>query len=393
MKPGVHSKLTLHSLHIRKDKKNYIVEDLSSGEFYEMPEIFIDAIEMMNEGIELSKIGAELAGRYPDEEVDMADFVEQLFDLGLVKSVDGVEIPRKERNDEGANGFNWISPRVGSFFFNYFTTKLYIGAMVLCAGIFVMRPELWPHYKDIFPFELMMYNILAVLLVTFLLVLIHEFGHVLAVRSEGLPTRIELGHRLVFVVLETDMSRVWTLPPEKRNRLYLAGMYFDGVVLLAALGAKLIFARHQIVMGMAGVIVLNTIIRIIYQFCIYMKTDFYYVLENKTGCYNLMENGQHFLRQRLSFLPGKQANEAFPGEEKLIRPYAVFYLLGVLITLALAAVYSVPQLAFVGTYIFRGLLYHPGSLKFWDALIFLLQFIIVFGLLFYSWSKKYRLNH
>ncbi|WP_121610076.1 peptidase [Mesobacillus foraminis] len=392
MKTGAYSKLTLHSLQIRKDKKNYIVEDLSSGEFYEMPKICIDAIKMINEGKMLSEIEAVLTSRYPDEEVDMTDFAGQLFALGLVKSVDGEEVPRTEKKHGEPEGFNWISPRVGKFFFNSFMTRGYIGAMILCVVIFLVRPELWPRYQDIFPFDLMMYNIVAVLLVTFLLVLVHEMGHVLAVRSEGLPTRIELGHRLVFVVLETDMSRVWSLPPEKRNRLYLAGLYFDAVVLLAALAAKLVFSDDEVIMGIAGVVVLNTVIRIIYQFCIYMKTDFYYVLENKTGCYNLMENGQSFLKNTLSFLPGEPYTEAFPGEEKLVRPYAVFYLLGVIITLVLAAAYSVPQLAFAGSYIYTGLSHHPGTLLFWDALIFLMQFILVFGLLFFSWSKKYRSN-
>lgn len=58
----------------------------------------------------------------------------------------------------------------------------------------------------------MVFNILLYMGLSFIMVLFHEFGHVLAMRAEGLSSKIEIGHRLFLVVLETDMSIVWSLP-------------------------------------------------------------------------------------------------------------------------------------------------------------------------------------
>ena len=45
----IHSSLSLVPIEIRKDKKNYIVEDQVSGEFYEMSDVCIDAINLIQQ--------------------------------------------------------------------------------------------------------------------------------------------------------------------------------------------------------------------------------------------------------------------------------------------------------------------------------------------------------
>ncbi|MGA9227669.1 MAG: hypothetical protein WB217_15095, partial [Mesobacillus sp.] len=229
-------------------------------------------------------------------------------------------------------------------------------------------------------------------IVTFLLVMLHEFGHVLAVRSEGLPARIELGHRLFFVVLETDMSQVWKLPAEKRNKLYLAGMYFDMVVLFIAITAQFFTSEESILTGLLNLVVLDTFIRLVYQAAVFMKTDLYYVFENWTGCYNLMENGRNFLGKWLPLLKVSHT-ETFAGEEKFVRGYAIFYLAGILLTVAITVYYYIPQFIFaINQIMLPGLTEPFNSLRFWDSAVFLLQIVLMLSLLLYSWSKKYRLS-
>ena len=388
-----HSVVTLYPLNIRKDKKNYIVENIESGEFFEMPAICIDAIGLITKGCNLAEIEDTLKLRYPDEEVDIKCFIHDLLELGLISSLDGKDILRDQLNRKERSGLVWISPKVGRFFFNKFTSRLYLTTFIASLLIFLLNPNLFPTYKDIFVFELMMNNIFAFLSITFLLVVVHEIGHVLAVRAEGLPTRIEVGHRLVFVVLETDMSRVWSLPPNKRNRLYLAGMYFDGVILLIGLLGQMLFPANSLVVGMAQMIVFSTFIRIIFQCCVFMKTDFYYILENETGCYNLMENGQNFLKRWLPFLPAVKTSESFEGEDRLVKPFAVFYLIGVGITIAVLVGYNIPLIIHAGILVVPGFSESVNSILFWDAVVFYLQFVLVLGLLTYSWMKKYRVNY
>ncbi|SEM94458.1 hypothetical protein SAMN05192533_10789 [Mesobacillus persicus] len=387
-----HSRLTLYPLRISKDKKGFIVEDTLSGEFYEMPTICIDAISMLNEGQLLYQIEEVLKDKYPEEDVDIESFIEDLLELGLVECLDGEIIPKKTKVKQKNNGLSWISPRIGRFFFNRYSTILYVFAILASIVLLIVKPELFPVYNDVFLFDLMIYNILVFLSISFLLVLVHEIGHVLAVRAEGLPTKIELGHRLFFIVLETDMSRVWSLQPEKRYRLYLAGMYFDAGVMFLALISQLIFAGHGYVVGISKVIVVSTFIRIIYQFCVYMKTDLYYVLENWSGCYNLMESGQSFLKRWFPYNQTDKKSPMFKSEEKWVRPYAIFYLVGVMVTIAITAFYNVPLIVHAGLLVMPGFLEPATSILFWDAAVFFFQFILMFGLLAYSYTKKYREN-
>ena len=383
------SKLALCPLSIRKDKKHYIVEDEETGAFYEMPKVCIDAIEMINKSVPLEEIEKVLKDEYPQDEVNIIDFVNQLLELELVSELNGKGIAR----NTGSNflsGNEWIPSALGRFFFNSFTTKVYVGLFIASLLLLIFNPYLLPSYTDIFVFDLMLKNVAAWMVISFLLVLLHEFGHVLAVRSENLPARIGLGHRLFFLVLETDMSQVWKLPAEKRNKLYLAGMYFDITVLCIALGAQLFIVESAIMTGLLKLVVLDTFIRLVYQAGVFMKTDLYYLIENKTGCYNLMENGRDFLSRWLPFLKVKNS-EIFEGEEKFVRPYAVFYLTGVALTIAVAFYFYIPQLIFaMDQMMLPGLAEPVNSIRFWDSAVFLLQIVLTLSLLVYSWSKKYR---
>lgn len=385
------SNVSLRPLTIRKDKKHYVVEDVVTSEFYEMPKVCIDAIELLNQRMQLDNIESVLISQYPEEEINMVDFVAQLLEIGLVDELDGEKIKRDAVTNTHS-GFTCLPQSLGQFFFNSISSKLYVLLLVASIGLILFKPDLFPRYSDLFMFDLMFQNIIALLLISFFLVILHEFGHVLAVRSEGLPAKIEVGNRLFFVVLETDMSQVWKLPAEKRNKLYLAGMNFDLAVLFLALAAQLFVSDSTITMGLLKLVVLDTFIRLIYQTAVFMKTDLYYVIENLTGCYNLMENGRNFLSKWLPFLRVPET-ETFDGEEKFVRGYAGFYLAGILLTFIITAYYYIPQMIFaVSEIMLPGFLEPITSIRFWDSVVFLLQIVLILGLLLYSWTKKYRLS-
>jgi putative peptide zinc metalloprotease protein len=383
--------VVLKQLAIRKDQKHYIVEDVVSGEFYEMPEVCIVAIELINQRKSLDDVEKELTIRFPDEEIDLSDFLSQLLELDLVSEINGEKMLNSSVQKEQL-GYSWIPKSLGRFFFNSFSLNFYVVLIIASIGLILYNPNLFPRYSDIFVFDLMLQNIVAWLVITLVLVLLHEFGHVLAVRSEGLPARIEIGHRLFLVVFETDMSQVWKLPAERRNKLYLAGMYFDFAVLFLALLAQIFISEVSLITGLLKLVVLDTFIRLVYQAAVFMKTDLYYVIENKTGCYNLMENGRNFIAKWLPFLRVPET-ETFDGEEKFVRRYAYFYLAGLLLTFAITAYYYIPQMMFaVNEIMLPGFAEPITSIRFWDSVVFLLQIVLVLGLLLYSWSKKYRFS-
>lgn len=384
------SRLLLVPVEIRQDKKHFIVEDKASGEFYEMSEVCIDAINLINQGMRLEEIERTLKGKYPNEEVNLLVFAEQLIDLELIDEIDGVKVEINKKISESF-GCLWISPKIGKFFFNKVSLIVYAVLFSLNIYLFISHPTLLPRYKDLFVFDFMLFNILFWLLLTFILVFIHELGHILAMRSHNLPTKLEVGHRLFLVVLETDMSSVWKLHSNERNVLFLAGLCFDTLILSFALLSQLFFANGSgIFLSIMNVVVLDTFIRMVYQMAIYMKTDLYYVFENVSGCYNLMENAQQSIRKWFPFQQTEaNSGELFDDEKNTVFIYSIFYISGVFVTLSLFVFFYIPQLLYAWKKIFPGFSESPTALAFWDAVLFSLQVGIFIMLLLYSWRKKY----
>jgi hypothetical protein len=358
-----------------------------------MPEVCIDAIDLINQGFSLGEIETSLIEKFPNEEVNLVDFANQLFELGLIDQLDGEKIEKKHISKEPSRML-WVSPKLGRFFFNKFTVLLYSVILVLNIVIFIVHPSLFPHRDDIIVFYIMFVNVIFWMAFSFLFVLIHEFVHVLAIRAHNLPTKMEIGHRMFFVVLLTDMSSIWRLPPKDRNILFLAGLYFDSILLFLALITQLFFPNSSnFIIGLVHLATFDIVLRMIFQCCIYMKTDLYYVFENISGCYNLMENAKQAINKRLSFLKLQQMDEViFSGEKRTVSFYTLLYFLGFVITIFLYFHYYIPEIIHVGEQILPGFINSPTSLLFWDAVVFSLQVGIFILLLLNSWRKKYIKN-
>lgn len=116
MELTLNSTVCLHAIRFRKEYENYIVTDTITGEKYEMPPLYIDALAMMRDGFLLREIEEKLKEEYPKEEVDILEFTRQLLELELVGMVDGEEIICTKR--KGKDYFAWIRPRVEQFFLN-----------------------------------------------------------------------------------------------------------------------------------------------------------------------------------------------------------------------------------------------------------------------------------
>jgi putative peptide zinc metalloprotease protein len=384
MKVHLDSRIKLHPLNIRKESKHYVVEDLSTGEFFEMPELCVIAIEKIKEQVPLDIIEIELKQRFPNEEVDLIEFANQLLELEMVEEMDGNKIEILEQKREKL-GLTSIRPWVGGLFFNKATKVIYFSLFLTSVCLIVWKPSLFPHYKDLFVFDAMYQNIFLWVLGGVVLVLLHELGHILAARAYDLPTRLDVSHRLFFVVLETDLSLGWKLAPKDRIFIYFAGICFDTVLLFTSLMGQLLLPEGaNLVKSILSFIVLDVFIRLIYQCGMYLKTDLYYVLENMSGSYNLMENAKGYLLNK------KENVIAFAGEKKTILIYSVFYLVGLLLSVLLFVFFYIPQMVFAIVKVAPGLTAPIKSVVFLDAIFVILQLTIGIILLLYSWRKTYK---
>lgn len=116
MELTLNSTVCLHTIQFRKEQKNYTVKDTITGEKYEMPPLWIDALAMMRDGFLLGEIEEKLKEEYPYEEVNMLAFTKQLLELELVEMVDGEEIACTKKKEK--DYLAWLRPHVEQFFLN-----------------------------------------------------------------------------------------------------------------------------------------------------------------------------------------------------------------------------------------------------------------------------------
>ncbi|RIW30880.1 hypothetical protein D3H55_15960 [Bacillus salacetis] len=368
-----------HELHF--DKKKSIFEDKVSGDFYEMPPPAIDAIINLTKRRTVSETEELLNEKYPEEEIDMGEFMEQLIEMKLLSQIDD-QVLHVVSDNKPKKGFLWIEKAFAEKFFGRVSRGIYLISFISAIVLMMTSPSLIPHYQDFFLSEIILVNVLLFSFLSFVLVMVHEGGHVLAARSLGIPVKISFGHRLFFPVLESDVSEVWRLPARDRNRVYLAGVNFDIVILFLSLLVQrfILIEPEGLLYGVTAMINFNIVLRLIYQCCFYMKTDLYFVVENLTGCYNLMEEAKEFLKMKVI---RKIENEY----GKVIKAYSLFYIIGTLISLGLFLFFYLPQLFYAIEQSIPNLRNPISSIHFWDGSIFLLQLMVIVSLLFYSWMK------
>ena len=111
------------------------------------------------------------------------------------------------------------------------------------------------------------------------LLFLHEGFYILAGRRLGLASRPGIGNRLTYIVFETELNGVHSVPRAQRYLPFLSGMLADGLA-LAALDLAAEASRHtdgslplagRVCLGLAFTVVL----RIAWQFQLFLRTDLY----------------------------------------------------------------------------------------------------------------------
>ena len=108
--------------------------------------------------------------------------------------------------------------------------------------------------------------------------------HWLAARALDLRTRFGGDRRLFFLVFETDLSQLWSVPRRRWYGPQLAGLAIDMVVLGALLGVQLVAGPVRPLP--APVFVLASTL---WQCMVFLRTDLYGVLVTATGCRDLWQ--------------------------------------------------------------------------------------------------------
>jgi hypothetical protein len=168
-------------------------------------------------------------------------------------------------------------------------------------------------------------------------IFLHELAHLVAARAVGVNSRMGISHRMWYLVAETDLTGLWSVPRKQRYLPMLAGMIVDAAV--AASLVLLLFAEHQhllflspFVRHLLRAMAFTNLLRILWQFFLFVRTDLYFVAVTYLNCKNLLLDTAAFLRNQLARVttrvrPVDQSGIP-PTERRAIRVYAALYLGG-----------------------------------------------------------------
>ena len=270
---------------------------------------------------------------------------------------------------------------VGRAFFSPLAWALYAALFGYCVFLMVQYPYLLPHYQQIFFSPSYTVIELGLFLGGFFPIFFHEWFHMLAGRRLGIPSRLSIGRRLYFVVFETDLTGLWSVPAKARYLPFLAGMvadilFFSLMTIIADLthvpGDPYSFpSAFCLAMSYA------TVLRFLWQFYFYLRTDIYYVIITALRCINLHETTKQYLRNRFYRLIGRpdkmQDESLWSSRDRRFAPwYAPVFLLGYAFSIGLSLFVGIPVTYSYLSGVFNHLLYStPLSSTFWDASIFL----------------------
>ncbi|WP_406506065.1 hypothetical protein [Streptomyces sp. NBC_00212] len=374
------SPVSFHRLSFVPDGEDVLVGRPDTDDFAVLPPDGAAALRRMTEGHTPAQAAAWYAEHY-GEQLDMADFLDTLGELGFVR---------------GADEAQEVAPEVR---FQRLAQVLFSRPALCCYGLLVAAwlaviattPDLAPHPGQVFYTDSLLLVQLVVVFGQLPFVGLHEAFHVLAGRRLGLPSELGMGTRLYIVVFETRMNGLLTVERRKRYLPFLAGMLVD-LVVVSALGLVAFALRAsdgaepvagRLLLAMAFPI----LIRCGYQLFLFLETDVYYVFATALGCHDLHAATRALVLNRLRRVIGRPArvdlSQWTERDLAVARWYAPFFTVGVAVLLAMAPLVFVPLFVQTVRLLADGISSAGSGLPFWDSLVFAALNIVQIA--FWAW--------
>lgn len=315
---------------------------------------------------------ADVAAWYQEtyrEPADLSDFVQTLQELGFVRpngSDDAQSTP--------APPVRWRLLAVGLLS----APALGLYALVAGAAIYLMWkvPALRPLPSAVFFSKSLLVIMFATTLAQLAGIALHEGFHVLAGRRLGLPSHLSVGRRLYFLVFQTTLAGLLSVPARKRILPFCAGLIADAMLVSALTGVA--ETAHlaewppwtgRVAVGLSYV----TVLRMLWQAMIFMETDLYHVLASALRCPDLHGMTRTYLHnrwERLRRQPGhvSEISGWTARDTRIVHLYAPFVVAGSAVMISLGAITTIPVMAGLAMRVYRGIAHGSiGSPWFWDS--------------------------
>ncbi|MFI0792096.1 hypothetical protein ACH4OY_05240 [Micromonospora rubida] len=370
------TRLEFHPLTYVPERDGVTVGRIDAASFAVLPEDGVALLRRLADGMPVGE-AEQWYRRTFGEPVDMDDFVDTLRELGFIRA-DG-EPPARPPEVRFR--------RLGRAAFSPLAWAAYALIVIAAAVAMVSRPELRPHARNVFFVPSLLAVQLGLALCQSPGILWHEWYHLLAARRLGLPTKMRVGRRLYYAVVETELDALLTVPARQRYLPMLAGLLADAVLF----GALVLVAWAGLSDGLswpgrlALAVAYTVLLRMSWQFYVFLRTDLYYVATTALGCTNLHEVSRAWLRDRFAWLPWVRPSEEpqddwSPRDRQLAPWFALITCGGVVALLVTVTLWTAPLVLEFASRVVSALVNgSPTGPGFWDSIgsLLLVAFEIV----------------
>jgi hypothetical protein len=283
--------IRLHRLTMVAEDDGVMVGRPSIGSYALFPQEGAEALRLLDGGMPMSDVAAwyeQTCG----ESLDVDDFRAALEDLEFLRA-DGEDEPVEAP-------VRW--QRLGRWTFSWPALACYVALTVAAVAAMVRAPYLRPTYHHIFFTTYL--SLIPVTLTAALIpaILLHESFHALAGRRLGLPSTLSIGRRFYYLVAETRLDSLFSVPKRKRYLPFLAGMIADVVLLSALTLLAAVLHGQGFPAWCAGVclaIAFSCVLRLTWQFLLYLETDLYFVISHALRCPDLQRAAKFHIKTRI----------------------------------------------------------------------------------------------
>lgn len=359
------------------DGGEYLVGDLARGTFLAIPPVGATALEVLQRGGTIAEATVQ-ASTFAGTDVNVLEFVGVLRDRGLVRGT-GDDAAAEEWSPTTAKPVAVLA----RILFSPAAWVVYAVAMVFGLCTLLADAALRPTWESIIFLPDPALSLLVDIVTTVALAGVHEGFHWLGAQRFGLPARFRVSRRGLFLVFETDLSRLWAVPRRQRYPAFFAGMAFDGMVLGSCLAVRLAYQQGWITMPATlnrflAMIVLTQMVTLTAQLFLFMRTDLYAAMITALGCRNLYRVSMLIVKARLVGLTEAQRAELAAASERdrrIGRWFSGLYLVGVLgLSYLLFGLFVPAAFSMIQWSVLNVLSTSPASLLFWEALAVALFF-------------------
>lgn len=409
---GAAAQVAVHPFTRQPDGEETVIGRADTGVFLALPNEAVEILDWLQEGLTVGEAQQRYGERY-GEIPDIEDLLELLQAKGFVRprTAAAAIAPAAAGPASPAPAADPTARRIRYHFANipvplaralFGNAALAIAAAVVAVAAVAVAVDhsLIPHREALIFAQHRSVKTLALVLLGYATVFIHEMGHLIAARAVGVSSRLGISSRMWVLVAETDMTGLWSVPKRQRYLPMLAGALID--LVSASLLTIMLFAQHRgwialpaVAVQLSMAMVFVYMMRIVWQCFFFVRTDFYFVIATFFGCKRLMQDTTQYVRAEWRRLVSSQPSEVrlpdIPAsEQRVIRYYAWVWLLGR--ALALWVLFAV-TLPVAGKYLWLSLaslragIAGSDTYTVFDALFILVFYLFPLGLGMSLWIQ------